>query len=271
MTTELVDAVLRAMKVLEQLSMSEMPQSARDLAAEINVPKSTVQRLLQTLEHCEAVTQDAQTQRYRLGPFAMQLGMASLRGMDLRGVALPLMRELRDETGETVGLNIRVRDTRMYIEQVESPHLLLAKAEVGRPYPLHTGSPGQVLLAFEPEDEISRLLSEADYSALTRKTLKSRTAVEKRLEQVRERGYAEAFEETIAGLNTIAAPIYGALGQVTAALSVSGPVSRFGEKEMNRVLPRLLATAQTISKRLGYRGAGNNPPAAGPHLRKTTA
>lgn len=269
--SEPVESVLKAVRVLEHLGEASDGLGARELAQWMGEPKSTVQRLLQTLEVCQMVAQDPVSQRYQLGPRTLQLGMVCLRRVDVRRAALPVMHALRDATGETVGLNIRVGDARMYIEQVESPHQLKAKAELGAPYALHTGSPGRVLLAFLPQAEIERILDGARLDPRTDEAPRTKAEILDRLASIREQGSAVAFGETIVGLNTIAAPVRNHLGEVAAALSVSGPAARFGPEQMDEVRTRLLAAAAEVSLTLGYREPGRADPLAPAETARPTA
>jgi IclR family acetate operon transcriptional repressor len=249
--TETVGSVAKAVRVLQGIAAAGGGLGARELAQRVGEPRSTVQRLLQTLEATGMVVQDPDSQGYALGPLTLQLGMACLRRMDLRQEAVPVMRGLRDVTGETVGLNVRVGDARMYIEQIESRLQLRAKAELGAPYALHTGSPGRVLLAFLPQPEIERILAATAVPSQGRAP-KRKAELLALLAEIRASGHAMAFEETIAGLNTIAAPVRDHRGDVVAALSVSGPAGRFGAERMEEVRPLLLDAAEEISFRLGH-------------------
>jgi IclR family acetate operon transcriptional repressor len=266
--TEAVGSIAKAVRVLRGIADVGGSIGARELAQRLGEPKSTVQRLLQTLEATGMVAQDAATQGYLLGPLALELGMACLRRVDLRREAVPVMQALRDATGETVGLNIRVGDARMYIEQIESRLQLRAKAELGAPYTLHTGSPGRVLLAFLPQAEIDRILAGATLPKAGRGP-KRKADLLAMLAGIRERGHAMAFEETIAGLNTIAAPVRDHRGDVVAALSVSGPAGRFSAERMEAIRPLLLAAAEEIAARLGHRGTATRPEAAAARTRTT--
>lgn len=246
----LIQSVVKAVEVLEALA-SNGAMAARDLERLTGIPRSTAQRLLQTLHRCDMVQQDAVMQRYSLGPRVMQLGAACLSRVDVRTRGLPYMKELWQQSGETVGLSVRVADSRIYIEQLESRQTVRTKAEVGELYPLYSGAPGRVLLAFMNDDEAERILNEADFRRLTEHTPPSKEKVRQLVHDVRVRGYAMAFEETIAGLNTIAAPIFDHAHQIAAAMSISGPAPRFDEDAMRGVLDSLLSATAAVSRELG--------------------
>lgn len=248
------ESLRRAIQILEALRTSQRQLSARDIAAQLELSKSTVQRLLHTLEECDMAAQDPRSRKYGLGARTLALGTAYRGGQDLRSVALPHMTALRDLTGETVGLTIRIGSERMYLEQVQSRSELRTSAEVGRPYPLWTGAPGRLLLAALPDHEIADILAHASAEALQVVSPHTEKAFWEAIRQVREQGYAVAFEETIPGINTVAAPIYQE-ATVTAVLSIGGPSARFTETAIDEVLGELIKAAAAITEngpRAGY-------------------
>jgi IclR family transcriptional regulator, acetate operon repressor len=247
----MIESVRKAAGVLRVLATQPGGLGARELAARTGTSKSTAQRLLQTLESTDLVTQDARSRRYRLGPLVASLGLTYLADVDVRAAALPRMERLRDELGETVGLTVRLGDERIYIAQLESAALLAARAVPGKPYPMWSGAPGRVLLAGLPDGEIKRILTQARFTAFTEHTPVRATDVRTAIQRARADGLVEAFEETIAGVNTIAAPIHDSGGAVVAALSVSGPATRFGSTEMFRARHTLLTSTASISTELG--------------------
>ena len=245
------ELLTRAVQVLDFLSRAESDLTIRELACRVGLPKSTVQRLLHGLVDTQMVVQDADTRRYRLGPRTLALGMAYQRRIDLRVVALPRMTWLRDRSGETVGLSIGVGEEVMHVDQVESTADLRRTFELGRPYPLWSGAPSRLVLAAMPDEDVE---------ALARKRLPGGVVPANPLEpddlvaavrRAREDGYAAAFEETIEGVNTLAAPVWGEGGQLLATISVTGPSVRFDRAAMDAILPDLLKAAREITVEVG--------------------
>src|SRR5579875_817487 len=150
---------------MDALRRSGQDLSARELSDVVGLPKSTAQRLLQTLQACELLHQDSTTRKYGLGPETLCLGMAYLRRVNVRDCARPHMIRLCDRTGETVGLTVRAGADRTYIDQVEPQSELRATNEIGSPYPLWSGAPGRVLLAAMPREEILRLITQTGETA----------------------------------------------------------------------------------------------------------
>lgn len=241
------ESLRKAMAILDLLRGIEVDISARELAARAELPKSTVQRLLQALEEAQMVVQDPVTLKYRLGPRTLTLGMAYRDQLDLRNTALPHMRRLRDATDETVGLSTAFGRERMFIEEVQSQSELRARTELGRPYPLWTGAPGRVLLSGMSAAEVEEVLPGDDPAS----GAPAREDLQRELDEVRRCGHARAFDETISGVSAIAVPVRDATGGVQAALSVSGPTGRMQGSTMAEILPHALDAARAISRALG--------------------
>ena len=123
--------------------------------------KSAVQRILSSLVETGLAVQDPASRRYGLGPRTLVLGTAYQKRIDLRSVALPHMTHLRDLTGETVGLSVRVGDELLHIEQVESGSALRRSFEIGRTLPLWCGAPARLFLADLSETEQEEIVRRA--------------------------------------------------------------------------------------------------------------
>lgn len=245
------ESVRKAAAVLSALADAGRDASAREISVLTDLPKSTVQRLLQALEASGLVRQDPTSRRYGLGPRTLTLGMAYLNRIDVRSQALPYMTRLRDELDETIALAVRVGYSRIYVEQVEARSGLKAKAEIGRPYPLWAGAAGRVLLASLSREELVRFTIDVGEAAFTHVTPPNLNGFLARIEETRERGYAWAFEESMRGVHTVAAPIRVSLSD-TAALSVSGPSTFFNESRMEEATGPLVSAAKAISASMGY-------------------
>lgn len=250
---DLISSVGRAIEVLQVIARHPDSLGVRDLARLLELPRSTVHRILQTLESSGAVLNVSENRLYRLGPTVVELGFLFVEKLDIRAKARPHMMGLRDLSGETVGLTVRLGDTRAYVELLESDYELRAKPRLGFPYPLYSGAPGRVILAFLPDDEIDRILGRVELVIHTVHTPGSPEAVWQKIRQTRAEGVAHAFEETMHGLNTIAAPVFDHRNEPIGSMSISGPLSRFDKSDMDRVRPDLVRASETVSADLGYR------------------
>ncbi|SDT41913.1 IclR family transcriptional regulator [Microlunatus soli] len=247
---EAKNAVAKAIVVLQALRRIADGASARQLSTQIGLPRSTVQRLLSTLAESGMVIQDAATQTYRIGPQALLIGLGYRRGLDLVSLARPQLLRARDQLGETVGLSVRVGDSRVFIDEAQSLQPLRFASELGRQYPLWSGASGRILLLGLTSDELSEVLADESYRAAVFRAVDVDDRSEL-LQAARRDGYAVARNETIENVSSVAVPILDPAGRVAAALSVSGPTPRLDDERIERARAVLTAAATEISRGLG--------------------
>lgn len=245
------NTVAKAVRVLSGIREREDGASARELAGAVGLPRSTVQRLLTMLTETGMVIQDERTQRYAIGPQAMWLGLGYRQGSALVSVARGHMLALRDATGETVGLSTTVGDARMFIEEFPSTSELRFASELGRRYPLWSGAAGRVLMSGMPASEVDRILGAHAHEEVVHEPL-SVERTRELIARVARDGYATASSESLANVNSIAAPVHDARGDVVAALSISGPADRFTADRMSDAADHLVAAARAISTSLRH-------------------
>jgi IclR family acetate operon transcriptional repressor len=251
-----VQSLDRALEILKLLG-SEPEMRVTDLARRLEVHKSTVFRLLATLQEHGLVEQNPSTERYRLGYGLVRLAGSVVAELDLARTARGVLEQLALRTGETVNLAILQGDQVVNIDQIAAPNLVVNVNWVGKQTPLHATSNGKVLLARLPEDERRRLLSRA-LPRLTPRTITDPRILEKQLRRVVEEGYAFTLEELEVGLNAVAAPVFAADGRVLAAVSVAGPAYRVTPQRLTELGEMTKDAGEAISRRLGY-----IPPAGG--------
>jgi DNA-binding IclR family transcriptional regulator len=242
-----IRAVERAVELLFCLGGRDGSRSLEHLAREIGCSKSTVHRLLGTLEGLGAVAveRDGHYRRYRLGPRIRELGREGWAQIDLRQIAQPHLSALRDESEETVTLHLVEGDAHVVVEQVESPQEIRRILPMGQRTPLLRGATAKAILAFMPGERVRTILAATrvdDYEGPT----------DQELADIRSLGYSFSLAERIPGGSSISAPVLDRSGQVTAALSISGPSFRFTPARALRCAPGLLAVAERISASLGY-------------------
>jgi DNA-binding IclR family transcriptional regulator len=209
-----------------------------EIANELSVHKSTVSRLLGTLEARGLVEQAASRGRYRLSYGIVQLAQGASKKHDITVVSRPVCDALAEEVGETVNVVVNEGRSVVTIDQVIGSSSVTTVNWVGKHNPLHVTSSGKVFLA------------NMSYSIVGRAELETELAA------VRKNGYASTFEEQEIGLVAIAAPIRDLDGRVIATLTVSGPTFRIDREAIPKIADRLLPAAAQISERNGYPKAG---------------
>ena len=250
-----VQSLDRALEILRLLG-SEPEMRVTDLARRLEVHKSTVFRLLSTLQEHGLVEQNPTTEKYRLGYGLVRLAGAVVAELDLARASRSVLEELAVRTGETVNLAILQGDQVVNIDQIAAPNLVVNVNWVGKQTPLHATSNGKVLLAYLAEEERRRLLSRP-LPRLTPRTITDPRMLEKQLRRILTDGYAFTLEELELGLNAVAAPVYAADGRVQAAVSVAGPSYRVTPQRLSELGEMTKDAGAAISRRMGYiRNAG---------------
>ncbi|BBZ01436.1 IclR family transcriptional regulator [Mycolicibacterium chitae] len=257
-----IAAVDRAVAVLDAFTHGELRLGVSDIARATGLSTSTVHRVLASLCTHALVTKVGPN--YALGPRVLQLAAAARDTGNLTAVARPVMTRLRDSTGETVGLHVAKNGGRFVVDQVESTQpLRRTYTEWGQSIPLYQGAPSRVLLAYSDERTIAEVLA-GPFESITASTVIDRAELTRQIALVREHGYTFSFEERVAGIRSIAVPLWDYTGTVVAAMSVTGPAMRVTEEWMYRMLPVILAAAADISGELGYLPPGaTGRPSAG--------
>lgn len=246
-----VQSVDRAITVLEILARKG-EAGVSEVAAEIEVHKSTAFRLLGALETRGLVEQSADRGKYRLGFGLIPLAGAVTDNLDVTRQGRRVCAELATELGETVNVAVLQEHWAVNVDQARGPSTVATHNWIGRLTPLHCTSSGKVLLAAISPARRSVLLDASGMLRFTPRTVVDRDRLDAELVHAGQRGYAVAVEEYEVGLNAIAAPVFDRSGEVVAAVSVSGPSYRLGESRLETLVAPLLAGTQEISRRMGW-------------------
>ncbi len=245
--------IIRALSVLRALRESATDVGVTEVSHSVQLPSSTVHRILRTLVAAGYVVQNSETERYCLGREAYLLGRAAghTLGFD---AAMPLLERLAEATGESINLVVRDGDQGLVVLRVESPQPLRFTQPTGARIPLHCTSTGKVLLAFAGDlnSEIDRL---GKLEQLTPFTITSHRDLLRELTAVRARQFSVNTGERIPGVCGVAAPVLGDDGVAIAALAVQGPQFRMPDERIAELAPMVVSTARSILDALppGYR------------------
>lgn len=243
-----VQSVDRAVAILNALSAVKGHLGVTDLSHKLDLHKSTVHRLLVSLQKGGFVERDPRSRKYRLGIRLVELGYAVLNSRGLPRVALPYLRYLADSVEEITYLAVQDGDGVLNVLQVPGPHLVQSVSWLGRGA-LHSTSTGKIFLAHMPEDELQAYLGKG-LPRHTDKTICDAAELRAQLEEVRAKGFATSWEEDQEGINGVAAPIKTADNTVIAAIGVVGPSYRLTQTKALDVPPILTGVAREIAQRL---------------------
>jgi DNA-binding IclR family transcriptional regulator len=248
-----IQSVKRAIAILKSFSQERPERGVNELSRELGLHKSTVSRLMQTLEQGGLLTRNPETERYHLGVDLIGLAAQVVSHRDVREVARPVLQRLSEETQETVNLSVLDGAEVVNLEQFVPPQRRIKSVgRVGRRMCCHCTAAGKALLADLPSSELEEILK-AGMEPFTPHTITDPEDLRRDLRATRERGYALAQEELEEGLNVVSVPIYDHTGQVVAAASVAGPTFRLVPEVFPKLAGLLNEAAGQISRQLGYR------------------
>ena len=239
-------AIGNALRVLEILQQSRRPLALTDVTQQAKLPKSSVFRILRTLEiagYLQRLEGD------RFAPTQVAATMPNQLATQLLAAAGALMKQLSHEFGETISLALLFENHIEVVAVIESPHRVNMINFVGSIIPPHASSLGKCITAFQPDGRAQKLLRAFSLVRFTPNTMVDEAALSKELELVRARGYATDFEESTLGGCCVSAPIFGKEGHAVAAVSISMPKMRFANQARLIAAVRDAAAATTLELR----------------------
>ena len=243
-----VQSIERAFSVLRALATA--PYGVTELADQVDLPTSTVARLLSALEREGAVTQDELGGDYRLGDGLLDIAGAAQPGRNLVATVRPFLLELSEEIGEAAGLGIAQDRFIYYLDHAVPETDVMVRDWTGESLPMHSVPSGMTLLANLHEAELDDYLSTPP-EQVTPHTLVDPEAIRERIDAIRQLGYAWGYEEGVDGINSLAAPIIDPDGLVVAAIHIHGPAYRFPNPDRTHDLgSRLIEATAAIAAQL---------------------
>lgn len=240
----MVQSLERAFAILDEVA--RRPAGVTEIADRVRLPKSTVARLLATLESLEAVERFDGAQ-WRIGPGLESLSATGSPERGLIAAARPFLARLAADLGEDAGLGLPDGNDVVYVDQVGSDNPVQVRDWTGTRAPMHAVPSGLVLLAEWPGDALDAYLG-GELVALTRRTVTDPRQLRRRLEEVREAGFVWGREEFAEGIASVAAPVRDGEGRAVAAIHVHGPAYRFPAPGAEaRIAGAVMAAAAAVS------------------------
>lgn len=239
-----VRSVSRALEIMALIANHPQGINLRETVEASGLPKTTVLRLLQTLE-ANGLVWKASSQSYILGPTLLHLAGQSLDAWRMPPVLWEKLEELARQCNETVNLWVRRNLTRVLVCQAQGRQSLQNVARLGDQLPMDAGASSKVLLSAMPDDLIREVAATSNRGPGSLETLRSW------ITETRERGWASSHGEREEGLSAVAVPVRSVKGVIVAALTLSGPTSRFTPDRIELFVGRLKACAEEIG-RLGF-------------------
>ncbi|MFB4164989.1 IclR family transcriptional regulator [Alteribacillus sp. JSM 102045] len=248
-----MQTITRAIQILKSFSRDEKEFSLAELHHKLDLSKSSLQRILNTLVINGFLEKDNKKKTYKLGIELYYLGKLVEEHSHLLTTAKPYLKDLRDRLGENVYINIIENNERKCIAFEEAKHALMTISYIGQKSPLYIGASAKLLLAYLPPDRIEQYIQEIKLTPETDKTIVNRKKLQEELDTIKEKGYAVSFGELVSGVFSVSAPIFDNRdNEVVAGISVSAPLVRVDESRIDYFISSIKETADQISNKLKF-------------------
>jgi len=247
-----VQSIDRAFDILELLSKEQDGLTLTSIGSQLDLPRSTVFRLLSALRQRGYIEQDGSGSSYRLGLGFIELCSLYLNNLELKTEAAPYIKELSARTRCTVFLAIHQQTDAVYIEKAEQFNSIRKYSIIGKRKPLYCTSLGKSLILDLPDSEIRELLAAVQFEKAGPNTHETIDELLADLAASRSRGWTFDNEEAEPGMQCVASPVRDYRGDIIAAVSVVWLLADMPELDRNQVADLVKATSATISKRMGY-------------------
>lgn len=243
--------MVKAFRLLEFFTVGKPSWGVRELATQLGANKSTVYRLMTTLNGLGVLKQDPHTEKYSLGLKLFELGSR----VDIQEAIIskthPILKKVASEISETVHMGILKNDQVLMVDRVESPQGLKLNSVIGSYIPAYCTGLGKVLLSNLSDEKVHAFCEHTSFIKNTEHTIQEKNTLLKELTAIRKQGYALDQEEKEYGLICLAVPVYNASNEMIAALSAAGPAQRFKPNMLPKYVNILKTGASDIKTRIG--------------------
>ncbi|MFC1867476.1 IclR family transcriptional regulator [Thermodesulfobacteriota bacterium] len=246
-------SVERALRLILAFLPDDRDMGTVELSNILGLPPSTVSRLLHILIKHGFLQQDQITKKYKLGKSCADIGKAitrSVRG-NLVAIAKPHLDDLRNTVGDTVSLEVMLRDGTFIAYRAKGPHLIQVLFDPGELLPIHVAVGAKAVLAFSPPNVFNRLIK-GKLKRFTPNTITNPEALKANLEEIRQKGYAWDKAELDINVYALGAPIFDYQKRPVAAIVIAAPIDRMKAHIKGNVVSLLKETAMKISSLLFY-------------------
>ena len=247
-----IQAVEFALEILEYVARCQTSVGVSEMARAFGTTKSRIHRHLQTLVAAGYLIRNGDTERYSISARLMALGHAVSESFEVATAARDIARELRDLTGHAVAISQPEREGNRILLIVPSRSNIEIHVKPGSILHFHSSAQGKISLAFGDRLLLPRILSEK-LEMRTPYTITDPERLRAEVEAVRRQRWATAANEAMVGLNSLAAPIFDALGGYVGSIALTDSVQFIAETPTTDQVRNLLAAADKVSANLGFR------------------
>lgn len=248
-----VQSIDRAVAIIECFSKDRKELKLTEISQMLDLNKSTVHGIISTLKYHGFISQNDETQKYRLGIRFIEFGDLVMNSICIRNAALPVIEKICPKIEETVHVAMLDGADVVWIEKQECNRSVKTSSTIGARLPIYTTADGRMMLCYVDADKINDYLP-AEIPKFTANTITDKGELIKKLSEMKNNGFAIDNEEFVEGLKCVAAPIFDHEGNVKFSLSTTGPAFRMTEAKINNLIVIIKEAANEISQRLGYKG-----------------
>lgn len=251
----LVPGLERGLRILSEFTRENSVLTAPELARRLDVPRTTVFRLLITLESLGFVERTSNGREFQLGTAVLKLGFEYLASLALTELARPILERLRDDLNYSANLVVRDGRDIVYVQKAAAGSIFTSSVHIGTRLPAHATVLGRVLLSHHGLEALRALYPDESLQSYGSNTPATTEALYKLLQDDKKRGHiiAEGFFEP--NISTVAAPVFSPDGQVAAALSVTIPEARIPKTHRQALIDNVVAAAAHLSECLGSKAS----------------
>ncbi len=251
-----VPGLSRGIHIMELLAQRSDGLTQTEIAHELGLPFASVSRITIQLEEMGYLRRDPESKVFRLTMKMMVVGQRAMLGTDMLELAIPVMRQLRDELHDTIALGVIQGTNVVVVESLPGTHPFIFTLNPGFTGQIHVTAPGKAIMAWYDDAHREELLSRMRFKKYNERTITSRAAFVKELNLTRQRGWALDNAEEYDGVYCISVPIFDRTGFPIAAIWVTGPMNRVPSSRYPAIAARLNALVGTISAALGHQADG---------------
>jgi IclR family transcriptional regulator, KDG regulon repressor len=250
-----VPSLHRAIQALDMLACSADGLSLAEMSKRLNTPKSTLFRIMVTLQDHSLVNQDRGRKVFSLGMKLVEWGHAALERVDLKQIAHPHLEQLANETRESFYLGVLDNLEVILIDRADTPEMWRIVARLGSRSPVHATATGQVLIAEATPEVVDRVIERTGLKKFTEKTIVNAAQLQKRLDLVKKQGFSITDAEYKPDLCAVAVPVRDHRGAVVASLMTALPSGQANKRKahVRELISILQQKAEVISRELGHK------------------
>lgn len=239
---------LRGLRLLEQLATAQHPQTLSQLAHRLDLPKTSLMRILEALVDEGYVIRAPGALGYIPGPEAMRQALVLLETPSFQRATRAILAGLVETTGASCNLTAPDGDSMHYLQRVETRHPLRLSMNVGSHVPLHCTATGKLMLAMMSGDGCDQTLERIELAAYTRRTLTDRQALQGDLQKIRRQKFGIDEEEFVLGMVAVAVPVLDAQQRMIAAIACHGPTARISMQSLIKLVPKMRQAAKQMAQ-----------------------